>query len=287
MNAAEVIRSLAASASIEVTPKHVGRLPELAPGTSVYITSLPGAEHGELVSAAVAVRAAGHRPIPHIAARGFTGRDELDALLGRMADEAGVDDVLVIGGGLKAPAGTITCSMDVLESGLLERHGILRAGVAGHPEGTPDIPPDVVRAALAEKNAFARRSPVQLRIVTQFALTPEPYVAWERATRADGNGLPVIAGIPGVTSPTALLKFALACGVGPSMEVFRKQSGGLLRLATTRLWRPDAVLAGIADAVAADPQSLIRGLHVFPFGGVGESAAWLAEKSAFQAAQPA
>jgi len=28
-----------------------------------------------------------------------------------------------------------------------------------------------------------------------------------------------------------LLKFALACGIGPSVEVLRKQSGGLLKLA--------------------------------------------------------
>jgi methylenetetrahydrofolate reductase (NADPH) len=86
-----------------------------------------------------------------------------------------------------------------------------------------------------------------------------------------------VAGIPGVTSPPVLLKFALACGIGPSVEVLRKQSGGLLKLATTRLWRPDQLAEGIARSTIDDPGSLIQGLHLFPFGGVERSARWLAE----------
>jgi methylenetetrahydrofolate reductase (NADPH) len=167
--------------------------------------------------------------------------------------------------------------MDVLRSGLLERHGILRAGVAGHPEGSPDISPDAILEAIAEKNAFAASSAIELRIVSQFALAAEPYVTWERGLREAGNRLPVVAGIPGVTSPPSLLKFALACGIGPSVEVLRKQSGGLLKLATTRLWRPDQLAEGIARSTIDDPGSLIQGLHLFPFGGVERSARWLAE----------
>ena len=90
--------------------------------------------------------------------------------------------------------------------------------------------------------------------------------------------LPVIAGIPGVTSPPRLLKFALACGVGPSVEVLRKQTGGLLKLATTREWKPDEVVDTIAASVTADPDSLIRGIHIFPFGGLEPSARWVAQR---------
>jgi methylenetetrahydrofolate reductase (NADPH) len=283
---ADRLRELAASASIEVTPRHaagLGELGDLLPfGSTIFITSLPGSQLDELVTAAVAVRAAGHVPVPHLTARSIAGPDELDRLLGRLADEAAVDDVLVIAGGLKQPAGDYGSSMDVLSSGLLERHGIVRAGVAGHPEGSPDIDPQEVLAALAEKNAFAERSPIELRIVSQFALAAEPYVAWERQLREHGNRLPVIAGIPGVTSPPTLLKFALACGIGPSIEVLRKQSGGLLKLATTRNWRPDAVAEGIARATLDDPNCLIRGLHLFPFGGLEKAASWLAEMRSAQ-----
>jgi methylenetetrahydrofolate reductase (NADPH) len=188
-----------------------------------------------------------------------------------------VDDVLVVAGGAKTVAGDYSSSIEILRSGLLERHGIVRAGVAGHPEGSPDIPPEAVLAALAEKNAFAEQSPIELRIVSQFALAPEPYIAWERELRAHGNRLPIVAGIPGVTSPATLLKFALSCGIGPSVEVLRKKSGGLLKLATTRLWRPDELVEGIARSITEDPDSLIRGLHMFPFGGVQRSAEWLSQ----------
>jgi methylenetetrahydrofolate reductase (NADPH) len=188
-----------------------------------------------------------------------------------------VDDVLVVAGGVASPAGDYTGAIDVLRSGLLERHGIVRVGVAGHPEGSPDIGPQAMRDALAEKNAFADGSAIEMRIVTQFALAAAPYVEWERRIREDGNRLPIVAGIPGVTSPATLLKYALACGIGPSLEVLRKQSGGLLKLATTRLWTPDAVAEGIAASTIADPDSLFRGLHLFPFGGLERSSAWLAE----------
>jgi len=285
------LRDFAARASIEVTPKASAELAELAgllaPATSVYVTALPGADLDDLVTAARRVRDAGHEPVPHIPARAIAGRDGLDRLLGALAAEAGVVDVLVVGGSAKEQAGEYSSSIEILESGLLERHGIVRAGVAGHPEGTPDIPPESVRASLAAKNAFAAQSPIELRLVSQFALAAEPYVAWELQIRAEGNRLPVFAGIPGVTSPATLLKYGLACGIGPSLEILRKQTGGLLKLATTRLWRPDDVARGIAEAAAADPQSLIRGLHVFPFGGLRRSAEWLAEMRADVHAQPA
>jgi methylenetetrahydrofolate reductase (NADH) len=277
---ADRLREWAGAASLEVTPRHAARLADLGDalpaGTSIYITSLPGADPADLVGAAAVVRAAGHVPVPHLTARSIAGPDELDLLLGELTGTAAVDDVLVVGGGLKQPAGAYTSSMDVLRSGLLERHGIVRAGVAGHPEGSPDITPDAVIAATLEKNAYADSSPIEFRIVSQFALAADPYIAWERALREAGNRLPVVAGIPGVTSPPALLKFALACGIGPSVEVLRKQSGGLLKLATTRLWKPDDIAEGIAASTLDDSGSLIIGLHLFPFGGVERSAEWLA-----------
>ena len=287
ISTAELLRSFVAAASVEVTPRHaaaVAEVGELLPaGSGVYITMLPGSDPFRLVAAAAEIRQAGHVPVPHLAVRGIEGPDQLERLLGRLVAEAAVDDVLVVGGGVKTPAGAYREAMDVLRSGLLERHGIRRVGVAGHPEGTPDVSPDVITASLDEKNRFAAESPIQLRIVTQFALAAEPYLAWERAIRARGNRLPVIAGLPGVTSPATLVKYGLACGIGPSLEVLRKQSGGLLRLATTRHWKPDAIAAEIAGSVAADRDSLIRGFHMFPFGGLDRTAQWLREAGTPQA----
>jgi methylenetetrahydrofolate reductase (NADPH) len=280
---AERLRVLASGASIEVTPKHAERLRETAgllpSGTPVFITALPGADPEGLVRAAVHIRDAGHHPVPHIAARGIKSHDALDRLLGRLTGEAGVDDVLVIAGGVKEP-GAFASSIEVLESGLLQKHGIQRAGVAGHPEGSPDIPAEAERQAIVDKNAYAERTGMELRIVTQFALAAEPYLAYERRIRELGNRLPVIAGLPGVTSPPTLLKYGLACGIGPSLEVLRKQSGGLLKLATTRVWKPDAIAEQLAAATLADRGSRLAGFHLFPFGGIEKTAEWLSEHRA-------
>jgi methylenetetrahydrofolate reductase (NADPH) len=188
-----------------------------------------------------------------------------------------VDDVLVIGGSVKDQAGPYASSMDVLGSGLLERHGIRRAGVAGHPEGSPDIPRDAEQQALAWKNAFARDHEFELRLVTQFALAAEPYLAYEGRIREAGNALPVIAGLPGVTSPATLLKYGMACGIGPSLEILRKKSGGLLKLATTRQWKPTEIAEELAGAIVADPNNRLTGIHLFLFGGLERTAEWLTE----------
>jgi methylenetetrahydrofolate reductase (NADPH) len=41
--------------------------------------------------------------------------------------------------------------MEILQTGLLEKHGIRRIGVAGHPGGSPDVPEPAIMEALAWK----------------------------------------------------------------------------------------------------------------------------------------
>ena len=134
--------------------------------------------------------------MPHIAARGIADQAALDRLLGNLVAEAGVDDVLVIAGSIKQQAGDLASSLDVLRSGLLERHGIARVGVAGHPEGSPDFADEAAVALTAEKNAIALEAPYEMRVVTQFALDGAPYLAWERRMRQAGNALPVSPACP-------------------------------------------------------------------------------------------
>ena len=48
----------------------------------------------------------------------------------------------------------------------------------------------------------------------------------------------------------------------------------MLKLATSHVHHPDATLVGLAAAVAAEPASLLRGIHFFPFGALAATAAW-------------
>jgi methylenetetrahydrofolate reductase (NADH) len=189
----------------------------------------------------------------------------------------GVADLLVVAGSLAEPVGEFHESGQILDSGCLEEAGILRVGVAGHPEGHQDVADDELARALAAKERIARTRGLDLRLVTQFCFAPEPIVAWERRIREAGCGLPVHVGLPGLTSPSKLLRFGLSCGVGPSLKVLRKQTGGVLKLATSTEYRPDETLLGLASAVAADPASLLRRVHFFPFGALLPTAAWAAD----------
>jgi methylenetetrahydrofolate reductase (NADPH) len=113
-----------------------------------------------------------------------------------------------------------------------------------------------------------------MHLVTQFTFAAEPVVAWERRLRAMGNTLPIHVGLPGVTSPAKLIKFGLSCGVGPSLSVLRKQTGGVLKLATTTAYKPEDTLLDLAAAIAADPRSLLSTAHFFPFGALSATAEW-------------
>lgn len=262
--------------SVEVTPREMRSLPPLSgvlrPGTAVYLTFLPHVAWADTVKATLAVAEAGMRPVPHLAARAVPDHATLRRMLTDLA-EVGVTDLLLVAGS-SAPAGPFHDTIEILGSGALEAAGITRVGVAGHPEGHPDVPDDALMAALTTKDRIAHEHGLDLHLVTQFAFDAEPIVAWERRIRAAGNRLPVHVGLPGLTSPARLVRFGLSCGVGPSLKVLRAQTGGLLRLATTPTYRPEATLRGIAAAVAADPHSLFRGVHFFPFGALVATAEW-------------
>lgn len=284
------LRRLLSSFSVEVTPREAAHLPPLgevlAPGTAVYVTSLPRAPWADTVAVARRLTGAGMRPVPHLAARAVPDRAALRRMLAEVA-AVGVTDVLLVAGSVRTPAGEYTETAQVLDSGCLEEAGITRVGVAGHPEGSPDIPADRLAAALAAKNRIARVRGLDVRIVTQFCFAAEPIVAWERRIRAAGNTMPVHVGLAGLTSPARLLRFGLSCGVGPSLQVLRKHAGGVLKLATTPVHRPDDVVAGLAAAAAADPESLLRAVHFFPFGSLPATAAWAADVRDGRVALPA
>jgi methylenetetrahydrofolate reductase (NADPH) len=263
------VRRLARNWSVELTPRETEKLgtavQEHVPvGTRVYITWLTGTDFAPSVAAAAKLRAAGLDPVPHLAARAIRDKDELDNMLVRLRGEADVRQVLVIGGALREANGSFDASIQVLNCGFFEHHGIRRLGVAAHPEGSPDIAPAALDEAVSLKNEYAARSGSQLELTTQFCFDPAPITQWEKRTRAAGNRLPVVVGLAGLAGVTTLIKHARNCGVGSSIGVLLKQAGKILRLATAV--DPSDLLLGLARARQADAESAIARLHFFPFG---------------------
>ncbi len=56
--------------------------------------------------------------------------------------------------------------------------------------------------------------------------------------------------------------------------MLRKQTGGVFKLATTPVYRPEDTLLDLAVAIAADPRSLLSTAHFFPFGALAATAEW-------------
>jgi len=154
------IRQAAEGWSIEVTPAGATKIDSfaacLAPGTTVNVTFLPGSDPLEMVAVTKRLHNEGMKAVPHLAARSLRDADQLDTLLAAYRAEAGVDEVLVIGGGVDKPVGAFDNSMQILETGLLQKHGIMTAGVAGHPEGSPDISEAEIADALAAKKCLCQ-----------------------------------------------------------------------------------------------------------------------------------
>jgi methylenetetrahydrofolate reductase (NADPH) len=273
----EQIVSLLSGYSVEVTPasaaKVEGFAAHLTPGTTVNVTFLPGSDIADTILICARLRREGFNPVPHIAARSLESTSHLERYLDGLATEAKIDEALVIGGGVDKPVGPFASSMQVLSSGILERHGIKKIGIAGHPEGSPDISQADVRIALAEKNAWARDTDAEIYIETQFCFEADVIVAWERRIRAEGNALPIHIGLPGLATLKTLLKFAQMSGVGPSIRVLTRQTRNIAKLLMVQ--EPDLVVADLAEAVAGDPDSLLNGVHFYPFGGLAKTAEWV------------
>lgn len=276
-------------ASIEVSPKQacqsevlIGLFPE---NTSVYITDIGQHSDQTWVTATQRLRTLGYHPVPHIAARRIPSLEALEQRIRLLSQQAGITDMLIIGGGLPKPAGVFDSSLAILNTGIFERYGILHIGIAGHPEGTPDFSEEVAMETLHEKQAFADRTGLNLRIVTQFGFDACAFTNWARDVKAAGINLPIHLGVAGPTKLTTLINFASMCGIGNSLH-FLKQRGGTLNT-LIQGFNPDDIVQPIEDYWArTGSESPITHIHVFPFGGVKKSAEWLKARGSWPAPIP-
>ena len=263
--------------SVEVTPGGAKKIEDfrviLRPGTTVFVTFLPGSDIKDTVECVKRLSAEGMNPVPHFAARSIPSKAFFEETLKILQAEAQVDEALLIGGGVDNPVGDFTSSMEVLRTDLFQQYGIKKLGVAGHPEGSPDIPPADVTSALLEKNAYAKEHGMEMYITTQFCFEAEPIIEWDKRIRGEGNELPIHIGIPGLATIKTLMGHAKACGIGPSIRVLTRQAANIAKLMTTRM--PDKITRQLARYQAEDADCGITQCHLYPLGGIKKSAAWM------------
>ena len=274
-------RNMVDGYSLEMTAKELDGLREAAPlirpGTQVAVTFLPGEEMEQRVAAAKLVRELGFEPIVHLSARRLTSVEELDNYLARITSEAGVKRVFLIAGDPPEAQGPFEDSLQVIESGLLEKHGIAIAGVGGHPEGHPNVSKADLWVWMERKIAALRTRGIVPLVVTQFAFDDDAIVEWVGEMRARGIDVPVRLGVPGPAGIKRLLGFAARCGVGASASVMKKYG-----VSVTNLFGragPDKLVDSLDRKLNDAEHGRVR-LHLYPFGALSASADWVNEYDA-------
>ena len=233
--------------SLEITMKtDLAVLPKLK---DVYITMLPGNDYKKVADKAKELVKSGYNPIPHFPARSIKNLDQLKDYVSRCKD-FGVKQALVIGGSAE-PIGDYHCSLQILQTGLFKG---MKIGIAGHPDGSPDISDSDLEKAMKEKTPFADY------IVTQWLLDPKPI-----ADFISKQTLPVHVGITGPLKISSLLKFASIVGAKNSLNFLKSNASKAVDLL-----KPN------------DPNDLVQSLknstqnfHIYTFGGLKETNKWL------------
>lgn len=278
----DVFCRLLQNASVEITSSDKKSLETaiktLAPDSEVFIASLPKDSLDRLITAAAQLRAAGLVPVPHLVARNITDLPALNLLLKRLVHDASIDRALVLGGDREVPAGNLRESLELVGSGLFEQHGIKKLYVGCYPEGHPRISNDLLDAALDKKMTLAEDAHLDVTLISQFCFDAYAILHWTERLRVRGVRAPFRVGLAGPASRASLLRYAMMCGIGPSLKVLRDREG----LAQTMMSgeTPEALLRELADGQARQPRLDIGGTHFFTFGALAKTVEWILETSA-------
>ena len=284
----QALIDLMGKTTLEVTPSGAAKVSDfsqiLRAGCTVYVTFLPGSDFSDTMVTVRRLKSEGYNPVPHFAARSIPSAQMLEESLAALQSE-GIIEGLLIGGGVDKPVGEFNASIDVLRTGLFEKYGFTKLGLAGHPEGSPDISDADCALAIQQKNDYAKESAMSLYFATQFVFEAAPVLAWEKKIREQGNMLPVYVGIPGIATIKTLMRHAQHCGVGPSMRFLTRNPLDMIKLglkdsvlgkfANAPSSEPSELLRDLIEGINADPDCLIQQCHLYPLGGLKKSAEWM------------
>ena len=268
--------SVAADYSLEIGVHDIGDFAQyrhkIPQNGRIYVNAVAGAGPAERIKTVVSISKFGFRPVPHIAARRFPSVAVLDDYLARLAD-AGVDELLIVGGDVPAAPGPFASALQIIESGMPEKYGIGRIGIAGYPDGHPTISNEILRDSLLAKIGACIERNIDPYVVTQFSFEAQSIIRWCREFHSRHPDTAVHAGIPGPARLATLLRFARICGVRSSAKKLLKNSKVGLDL--LRSAAPSKQLIAIGQYRSDTGYDVSA--HIFTFGGIKEVINWLEE----------
>ena len=267
--------------SIEVMPRTAAKIEsfkEILPkNTRVYIAHIEGVPIKEMVQTAKRISSEGFNVMPHFPARIIKDKSTLEEWINMYQVEAGINQALLLAGGVDKPHGTFESSMQLVETELFERYNFKNLHFAGHPEGNKDIDKDGsnknVDEALLWKQKFNERSDIDIAITTQFCFEAESVIEWANSLTNNGINIPIHIGVAGPAKLQTLIKFSIACGVGPSLKVLQKRAKDVKKLLLP--FDPNDFLETLAKHKKENPKFNISNIHFFPLGGIKTNASWI------------
>ena len=238
----------------------------LPPGSTVSVTASPAKGLDATLALAADLRAAGFRAVPHLSARMVRDRVHLSDIVAWL-HSAGVTRAFVVGGDAKDPGAYpdgLSLLRDLAEIG----HPLTEIGVPCYPEGHAVIPNDTLLEALRSKVPFATY------MTTQMCFDPKAIEVWLWSRRAEGIGLPVHLGVPGVAEAHRLLAISARIGVADTGRFVSKNVGFVARLLRSGgFYRPNGLLEGLAPLIAG-PAAGVVDLHLYTFNAVDLTERW-------------
>ncbi len=265
--------------SIEVMPRTAKNIDDfrriLPKRTTVYVAHLEETPIEEMFFTCKRLISEGMDPMPHIPARIIHNTGELEDWV-KEYSSLGVDQSLLLAGNGKTPKGELFNSIQLLETGVFEKHAFKKIQIAGHPEGNKDIDKDgsleKTINALKAKQKFGQNTKLQIGITTQFCFDPQPVIQWLEVLESEQIDLPISLGLAGPTRLQSLIKYAIMCGVGPSISVLKKRAKDLTKLLLP--FEPTEMIDALNSSKKNKLFKNVHSLHFFPLGGIEASAAF-------------
>jgi methylenetetrahydrofolate reductase (NADPH) len=220
------------------------------------------------LSLAESLAGQGYVTVPHLAARMISGRTELGEIRARLA-AAGITRVFVPGGDVD-PVGDYPDAFSLLEDLNALPQPFEQIGITGYPETHPKITDDLTVQAMWDKRRHATH------VVSNLTFDAGAIKSWVSRMRGRGVTMPLLLGMPGPIDRAKLLTMATKIGVGESTRFLAKHKGTFARLAAPGGFTGQRFLEECA-AVAARPESLVEGLHIFTFNQIAQTEEWRQE----------
>ncbi len=237
----------------------------------IALTVTASPRKGTWATVELAGRLAGHgyRVAPHLSARLIRDRSELEEILQRLR-EAGIKDAFVVAGDVDEPAGEFEDAAGLLRAMSEIGHDLEEVGITGYPESHPKISDEMTIQAMYEKAPYATY------IISQICFDPEVTSEWARQVWLRGVKLPIRIGLPGYVNRQKLMRIAAAIGLGESARFLTRQRNWLVKLVLPGGYSPDRLVDGLKPGFT-DPESNVRGLHIYTFNEVEKTEAWRRE----------